>query len=68
MRLDARAMAAERKMSRMDLDRARENFERLEIRTARRVLEFYETRRGIGIPASQPVAAMESAGPAAAVG
>ena len=37
--------AAERGMSRSDLDQARENFERLETRTARRVLEFYDARR-----------------------
>lgn len=37
--------AADRAMSKSDLDRARENFERLEWRTARRVLEFYEARR-----------------------
>jgi len=60
--------AAERKMSRMDLDRARENFERLEIGTARRVLDFYETRRGSGSSARQPIAPMESSGPVAAVG
>ncbi|HLG79524.1 MAG TPA: DUF2336 domain-containing protein [Bradyrhizobium sp.] len=36
---------AERKMSKMDLERARENFEQLERRTAQRVLEFYEARR-----------------------
>jgi hypothetical protein len=32
-------------MSRSDLEQARENFERLEIRTAKRVLEFYDARR-----------------------
>jgi uncharacterized protein (DUF2336 family) len=37
--------AADRRMSRADLDEARENFERLEVRTAKRVLEFYEERR-----------------------
>ncbi|MGH6680627.1 MAG: DUF2336 domain-containing protein [Bradyrhizobium sp.] len=36
--------AADRKMSRMDLDWARENFQRLEVATARRVLEFYARR------------------------
>ena len=60
--------AADRRMSKMELDRARENFERLEIGTARRVLEFYETRRGMAIPAGQPIAAIESAGPVAVVG
>jgi uncharacterized protein (DUF2336 family) len=57
---------AERKLSRMDLDRARENFERLEIGTARRVLEFYETRRSAGTNASQPIAPMISVNAAAA--
>ena len=59
---------AERRMSKMDLDRARENFERLEVRTARRVLDFYETRRDIGIPASRQIAPMESVNRRAAVG
>jgi hypothetical protein len=57
---------AERKMSRMDLDRARENFEQLEIQTARRVLKFYETRRS-GIDVSRPMAQRASASPAAAL-
>ncbi|MGQ0686754.1 DUF2336 domain-containing protein [Bradyrhizobium sp.] len=52
--------AADRNLSRMDLDRARENFERLEIRTARRVLEFYEARREIGAQPSPPIAAAEA--------
>jgi uncharacterized protein (DUF2336 family) len=60
--------AAERRMSKMDLDRARENFERLEVRTARRVLEFYQMRRGGGMPASQPNAPMELVNSRAAVG
>jgi uncharacterized protein (DUF2336 family) len=38
-------MRAERRMSKTDLDRARENYERLEVQTARRVLEFYDSRR-----------------------
>ena len=41
--------AADRRMSNWDLDRARENFERLEPGTARRVLEFYEKRRNAPI-------------------
>jgi uncharacterized protein (DUF2336 family) len=45
---------ADRRMSRMDLDRARENFERLEARTARRVLEFYDARHNVH--ASPPIA------------
>jgi len=60
--------AAERKMSRMDLDRARENFERLEISTARRVLEFYEARREIGVQPSQTMVAAEPVKARAAVG
>lgn len=60
--------AAERKMSRMDLDRARENFERLEISTARRVLQFYEARRETGVQATPPMAAMESANARVAAG
>jgi uncharacterized protein (DUF2336 family) len=36
---------ADRRMSKKDLDRARDNFERLETRTAKRVLEFYDARR-----------------------
>ena len=48
---------AERSMSTMDLDRAHENYERLELQTARRVLQFYETRR------STPAKASHSTGP-----
>jgi uncharacterized protein (DUF2336 family) len=58
--------AAERKMTRLDLDRARENFERLEIATAKRVLEFYEMRRNAG--ADEPMAPMVSESRKAAVG
>jgi uncharacterized protein (DUF2336 family) len=36
---------ADRRMSKMDLDRAQENYEQLEVRTAKRVLKFYESRR-----------------------
>jgi uncharacterized protein (DUF2336 family) len=43
---------ADRKMSEADLDRARENFERLEIQTAKRVLEFYDARRNERIVAT----------------
>lgn len=39
--------AADRRMSNADLDWARENFERLDVGTAKRVLEFYETRRDL---------------------
>jgi uncharacterized protein (DUF2336 family) len=48
---------ADRRMSEADLDRARENFERLETRTAKRVLEFYEARRNARTIASPPIAA-----------
>jgi uncharacterized protein (DUF2336 family) len=48
--------AADRRMSRIDLDRARENFERLEVRTAKRVLEFYDSRRQSYAATSSPVA------------
>jgi uncharacterized protein (DUF2336 family) len=37
--------AAQRRMSKMDLDWARKNFERLETETAKRVIEFFEKRR-----------------------
>ena len=37
--------AADRRMSKMELDRAQENYERLEVQTAKRVLKFYESRR-----------------------
>jgi hypothetical protein len=47
--------AADRKMSKMDLDRARENYERLETRTAKRVIEFYQARRNASTVASQPI-------------
>lgn len=60
--------AAQRKLSKMDLDRARENFERLEIRTARRVLEFYEARRETGVQASEAMATAEPVKARAAAG
>lgn len=47
--------AADRRMSGDDLDRARESFEQLEPRTAKRVLAFYGTRRITG--ASHPAVA-----------
>jgi hypothetical protein len=47
--------AADRRMSKNDLDRARRNFERLEIRTAKRVLEFYDTRHNVPAAASAPI-------------
>jgi len=51
--------AADRKMSKLDLDRARVNFEELEWRTAKRVLEFYEARRTMLAQAALPVAPSE---------
>jgi uncharacterized protein (DUF2336 family) len=53
--------AAERGMSRSDLDQARENFERLETRTARRVLEFYDARRNERAAASPSIVPEASA-------
>src|SRR6516225_459432 len=52
--------AANRSMSKADLDRARENYERLEVRTAQRVLEFYEGRRNLRV-ATSPIDAQASA-------
>jgi uncharacterized protein (DUF2336 family) len=52
--------AATRTMSRMDLDRARENYERLEVRTAKRVLEFYESRCNLR-RATMPIGSEEAA-------
>jgi uncharacterized protein (DUF2336 family) len=48
---------ADRKLSKLDLDRARVNFEELEWRTAKRVLEFYEARRTMLAQSSLPAAA-----------
>lgn len=47
--------AADRRMSHEELDYARENFERLETRTAKRVLEFYDERRSERTVVSPPV-------------
>jgi uncharacterized protein (DUF2336 family) len=47
--------AADRRMSEIDLGRARENFERLETRTAKRVLEFYDARRNERALPSAPI-------------
>jgi uncharacterized protein (DUF2336 family) len=52
---------AERKMSKADLERARESFERLERRTALRVLEFHEARRNMLAHGSPSMAAGEAA-------
>jgi uncharacterized protein (DUF2336 family) len=53
--------AADRRMSNKDLDRARRNFERLEPRTAKRVLEFYDARRNVRILANPPIDSSASA-------
>jgi uncharacterized protein (DUF2336 family) len=60
--------AAGRRMSVKDLDFARENFERLETRTAKRVLEFYDARRNARTVASPPVVPEASADLEALVG
>jgi uncharacterized protein (DUF2336 family) len=54
--------AADRRMSKADIDRARENFERLETGTAKRVLEFYDARRNISAVASPPIVPRPPAG------
>jgi uncharacterized protein (DUF2336 family) len=53
--------AADRRMSKMDLERAREHFEQLETRTAKRVLEFYDARRNAHTIASPPIVPRVSA-------
>jgi hypothetical protein len=58
--------AADRRMSKADLDRAREDYERLETQTARRVLEFYEERRDARTAASPPMAQRAAESPAMA--
>jgi uncharacterized protein (DUF2336 family) len=60
--------AAGRRMSGKDLELARENFERLETRTAKRVLEFYIARRNASSAASPPVVPEASAGLEALIG
>ena len=60
--------AAGRRMSGKDLDRARENFERLETGTAKRVLEFYDARRNARTVASPAVVPKASADLEALVG
>jgi uncharacterized protein (DUF2336 family) len=47
--------AADRRMSEKDLNRARDDYERLEAQTAKRVLEFYEARRDAHATASPPI-------------
>jgi uncharacterized protein (DUF2336 family) len=48
--------AADRRLSQTDLERAHENYERLETRTAKRVLEFYDARRNATSAANPPIA------------
>ena len=50
---------ADRRMSTSDIDRARVNFDALEWKTAKRVLEFYEARRNAQSP--PPIAPGQSA-------
>lgn len=52
---------AERKISKLDLDRARVNFAQLERRTAKRVLEFYEARRSNLLAQPEPHIAPDQA-------
>ncbi|QWG13913.1 DUF2336 domain-containing protein [Bradyrhizobium sediminis] len=60
--------AADRRMSEKDLARVREDFERLETRTAKRVLEFHHERRNGRSIASPPVVPRASANAAAVMG
>ena len=53
--------AADRRMSEPDLARARENYQRLEAQTAKRVVEFYEARRDAHTTASPPIVPETSA-------
>ncbi len=60
--------AADRRMSEMDLARARENFERLEAETAKRVLELQDAHRNERTIVSPPIAPRESANSGAFLG
>ncbi|MGZ3327680.1 MAG: DUF2336 domain-containing protein [Xanthobacteraceae bacterium] len=53
--------AADRRMSEKDLNRARDDYERLEAQTAKRVLEFYEARRDAHTTANPPIVPEASA-------
>jgi uncharacterized protein (DUF2336 family) len=46
---------ADRKMTTLDLSRAQENFEQLERKTAKRVIEFYAARRNMVAQATLPI-------------
>lgn len=58
---------AGRRMSGMEFDHARENYERLKVRTAKRVLEFYDSRRNLREAASPPIVPRTAANSEAAV-
>ena len=60
--------AAERKLSKTDLARARDNYEWLESQTAKRVLEFYKARRNEYTVTSPCVVSTASADAAALAG
>jgi uncharacterized protein (DUF2336 family) len=60
--------AADRRMSERDLAQAREDFERLETRTAKTVVEFHRKRRGMRSIASPPIVAGATANRAALAG
>jgi uncharacterized protein (DUF2336 family) len=53
--------AANRRMGKKDLAQAREDYERLETSTAKRVLEFHQERRNVGPVASPAVVSPEPA-------
>jgi uncharacterized protein (DUF2336 family) len=55
---------ANRTMSEADLEQARENFERLEVQAAKRVLEFYDARRNDRTVASPSIGPSAGAGAA----
>ena len=57
--------AADRRMSEADLAGARENYERLETQTAKRVVEFYEARRDARTVDRPPITPRASANPEA---
>ena len=57
--------AADRRMSEADIASARQNYQRLETQTAKRVLEFYEARRDGRTVDSPPIVPQASAGPEA---
>ncbi len=60
--------AAGRRMSEKDISQAREDFERLEIRTAKSVLEFHRKRHNMRGVAKPPVVPGAAAEPAALAG